>query len=108
VNPVYLKLPCKLTSYELMEAGKKLSQSVSEVHGIQNAKKLAASEFKAKEERAQGEVSEIARTIATETEMREVVCCLHYHYDEDTVITIREDTGETVDARRMKEHERQA
>lgn len=100
-------LPCDLTPEERDAR----VDSLVELHKRKEATIKKRSEITSK---LNGEVKEIdseiatlTDTISTRRENREVRCRVEKDFEAGTIDTIREDTGDCIDSRRLREEERQ-
>jgi hypothetical protein len=100
-------LPCHLTDDELLQRADQLSRKLAEVEQLQEQKAASASDFKARIEKADEEVSSLARMVRTKEQERPVECLSRKDFARNMVVETRADTGEVVDERAMSPEERQ-
>jgi hypothetical protein len=101
----YLK--CEFIEHEILEFGNELARKHSEITELEEMKKRVVSDFKAKTDAAEAEASILARKIQNKHEYRDVECQEVYNYVDKSVTIVRNDTGEIVKTRDMREDEKQ-
>lgn len=90
-------LKCLLTEKELLAKGREQADKQQEAQKIKADAKRVASDFKAKADAVDAQLSVLANTIASGYEFRDVRCPVVFHSPEKNRKTvIRQDTGETV------------
>lgn len=104
------RLPCRLTESENVERCKELAGAVEE-------REEAAMTFEAAKERTkelkdvvvarEGRVTTISKVISSNTETRDVDCCVILDYGQSRVLAQRTDTDAIVSVRPMNEEELQ-
>lgn len=100
-------LPCKLTEVEKVTRGRELASRMEDREQVQMHAEEAKSEFKAQIQAHEAVIDQLKRIVLDGSERREIECMYHKDYENNTVLTIRTDTGEEVDSRRMTTEERQ-
>lgn len=100
-------LPCKLTEVEKVTRGRELASTMEEKDQLQLKIEESKSEFKTKVQGLDLKIEELKRIVLDGTERREVECFYHKDFENNSVLTVRTDTGEEVDSRRMTAEERQ-
>lgn len=100
-------LPCKLTEVEKVTRGRELASKMEESEQVALQAKEAHTAFKGRLEGFAAVIDDLKRIVLDGTERREVECFYHKDFENSTVLTIRTDTGEEVDSRRMTPEERQ-
>jgi hypothetical protein len=100
-------LPCKLSDIEKVTRGRELASKMEEREQVQLQAEEAKSAFKTKTQGLDAQIDELKRIVLDGSERREIECFYHKDFENSTVITIRTDTGEEVDSRRMTVEERQ-
>jgi len=101
------KLPVKLTREEVHHRGKRLATIEAEISDIEFEKKEVNADFKSKLEGRKTEIARLTREINEEAEYRQVQIIEQKDWDTREVLTIRQDTGEVIEARPMTPEERQ-
>lgn len=104
---VVRNLPVKLTDTELLEFGKRLAQSSTDIHNEEERQTQVKAELKAKLGAFETERSRLAGIVASGRENRDVSCDMVFDYSRLIVEVIRTDTKEVVETRRMTEAEQQ-
>lgn len=99
-------LRCYLTNAEKLERGQRVAELTYTIDGLEAEKKAEADRYKGKISEAEGLRKQLSGVLRDGYEMRPVECRIEMHYDLGRVWTIREDTGELIDDREMKEEER--
>lgn len=107
MNPNTMSLPVRLTDLELLAKAKELAAKLAESDDVESRKKLAVAECKAKADRLGDEISDLAQTLRTGKEAREVEVQETRDNLARTIETVRIDTGEVVSSRAMTIHELQ-
>jgi hypothetical protein len=100
-------LPCKLSEVEKVTRGRELASKMEEREQVQLQAEEAKSAFKTKTQGLDAQIDELKRIVLDGSERREIECFYHKDFENSTVLTIRTDTGEEVDSRRMTPEERQ-
>lgn len=100
-------LRCKLTDDEVRAKADILVQTYGELEQVEQQKAAAAADFGAQIKTARERISELARAVRERAEYRNVECVLDFDFKAEAVLTIRADTGETVNKRPMLPEERQ-
>jgi hypothetical protein len=100
-------LKVKLTDDELLKYGDDLAKLTDEMKDIEDAKKEAASNFKAKLDVIEGEIHRVSAKIRDKQELRLVKCVEQSDSETKRVNTVRSDTGEIVSWRNMTQEEMQ-
>lgn len=101
-------LRCQLTSEERYERVDQLSFEISEIERLEAEKSSVAQEYAAKIKERQSRVRTLNGIVRSRAEERTVSITIEYRYDDGVVATIRDDTGETVEARPLTNAERQS
>ncbi len=99
-------LRCYLTRDERLERGQRVAELTYTIDGLEAEKKAEADRYKGKISEAEGLRKQLSGVLRDGYEMRPTECRIEMHYDIGRVWTIREDTGELIDDREMKEEER--
>ncbi len=100
-------LKTKLTRPELEEYAKSLSEKYIEHGQLEADKKSVVSEYKAKTDTLEGQLSLLSQKVSTQHEWRDVKCHWDYNWKIDKKIFIREDTGEIVCEDKITSQDRQ-
>lgn len=101
-------LPCQLTRDEKAQAADSLANAISERDALEDQRKAAVDQFKAKISGKEADISKFAGLVRTGVEYRNVTCERRRDYNLGEVIVRRVDTGAVVTRRPMTEPERQA
>lgn len=100
-------LPCKLTEVEKVTRGRELTSRMEDRDQVQMLADEAKAEFKSQIQGHEAVIDQLKRIVLDGSERREIECMYHKDFENNTVLTIRTDTGEEVDSRRMTQEERQ-
>lgn len=106
-EPFTKLLPCKLTEIEKVTRGRELASKMEEREQVQLQAEEAKSAFKTRTQGIDAQIDELKRIVLDGTEKREIECFYHKDFENNSVLTVRTDTGEEVDSRRMTPEERQ-
>lgn len=98
-------LKCILSEIELKQAGEQMAQAYLDLEAEQDALKSSQAQFKARIAGHEAMIGLCANKIQSGCEYRNVDC--HEEEDGFSILTIRDDTGEAVDARTMTREEQQ-
>ena len=97
-----------LTREELLETGKSLADATAALAAIEDDKKRVTSDFKAKADAKQAEISVASQAISTGYWIKEVECTAHMDMPKKGQKTIvRDDTGEHVGVEPMSRDDMQ-
>jgi hypothetical protein len=99
--------PFTLDTDEKLNRGERLSQEIQSVYDAREGMKESAKSHKKVVETAEKRVRDLREVVATGVEWRDVECEERFYRSTGEVVTIRLDTGETVDIRPMTVAERQ-
>ncbi len=100
-------LPCALTEFEVTERGRLLSGMVKELEEVQEEKKAVNARFKTRIDSTTSEVQRLATIVQTGIENRMVTVHYRLNAKDQTVESIRMDTGEVIYVRPATAHELQ-
>jgi len=106
-KPVTLALPVKLTDEELACLGKEVGELAQKKGFAEGELADTKKEFKKQIDSLTGQMDEIYKKLRDQAIIQDVECEATFDYDEKTVVTVRNDTGEEVDRREMHSHEKQ-
>ena len=106
-RPSTATLPCRLTPDELSKQGEIMANTEAELSALEDQKKAATSEYKAKIDQAKARLSGAAALLRSKSEHRTVSTEIVEDYNTGTVEVIRTDTLERVSIRGMTDAERQ-
>lgn len=104
---VVRNLPVKLTDVELLEFGKRLAQSSSDISGEEDRQTQVKAELKARLGAIENERTRLAAIVSSGRENRDISCDLVFDYSRLIVECVRLDSKEVVETRRMTEAEQQ-
>jgi hypothetical protein len=97
-----------LTDAELRETSRKLADKATELNQLEEDKKRASSHFSSEVKAARGEITKLSQLVTSGYELREVPCHIWFHKPKaGQKITVRIDTGETIDTAMMTSAELQ-
>jgi len=105
---MFRKLPCPLTSEEMLERGQQLAAVQEEADQLEEARKAADAEAKARIKRLDERAARLRRDIIRKEEDRDIECDVAHDYVRGLVTVTRCDSGEMVEQRPMNMDERQA
>jgi hypothetical protein len=92
-----MRLPCKFSDDELKDFGKKLSACYFELGRTETEKKQVVSEYKAKTDAIDNEISELSTKIKDSQEDREIECQVQFHFPQLHMKTVtRLDVNEVI------------
>lgn len=100
-------LPCKLTGEELRNYSDTLAAKTAERSELEDAKKQAASNYKARIDAIEADNNLLARKIQTRSENRQVECMWGFDWEEGIAYLRRTDTWELADRRKITDFDRQ-
>lgn len=103
----YQKLVCDLNEQEVRQYSNELARLVTEQAEVEAEKKEVMSDFTAKINKIVADSRVLSRKVSTRKEERQVECDREFDYTKGMVYTVRMDTGETIDQRKMTEDEKQ-
>lgn len=106
-RPVTRHVRVELTQEEKIKAGQELAEALQRVEVAEYHKKAAVSQYKAEEEAAKTEAAAKLSLVRNGYEFRDVRCSEVSDWTTGRVQVIRDDTGETIEDREMRENERQ-
>lgn len=104
---VVRNLPVRLKDSELLEFGKRLAQTSTDIHNEEERQSQVKAELKAKLGSFETERTRLAGIVASGRENRDVSCDMVFDYSRLIVEVVRLDTKEVVETRRMTEAEQQ-
>lgn len=100
-------LPIKLTKDQILERASKAANLVAQRADLESEKSAKNRDYSEKFKEIRGEMSKLSKSVASGEEYQNVKCEVRRSYLEKRVITIRKDTFEIVDDRKMYENEMQ-
>lgn len=100
-------LPVKLTTKELLAAGREQADAQEELRDTEGQMKAAADEYKGKIKAITWKIVRLANLVRAGYEHREVKCEQVYDYEEGRVKIMRLDTAEIVEDRPLRQDEQQ-
>lgn len=100
-------LPVKLTTKELLAAGREQADAQEEKRDTEGQMKAAADEYKGKIKAITGKIVRLANLVRAGYEHREVKCEQVYDYETGRVQIMRMDTAEIVEDRPLRQDEQQ-
>lgn len=101
------QLPVKLTTKEMLQAGRDQADAQEQHQEIERQAKQAASEYKGKLKQTAGTIIRLANLVRAGYEHREVKCEQVFDFDEGRVKIMRLDTAEIVEDRPLRADEGQ-
>ena len=96
-----------LTDDELLEQAKKMAESTEDAERAEQDRKSSATHYKALEEEAQGKARAARTLLRNGYDYRDVPVTITKDWDAKTVTITRDDTGQIVSAREMRDSELQ-
>ena len=100
-------LKCQLTQEELLERGDQLAHTLDELNKLADEKKALGEELKAKEAKAQAEITVLQQLVRNKYDRQLVDCNLVINYTTQKASLVRLDTEETIEERDITEEEKQ-
>lgn len=100
-------LPVRLTSDELLDRGTRLSAVIQDFNAEENRQIDMKTQMKARLTELDAKKTQLAIVIGRREEDRDVSCDVFADYERLVIDTVRQDTGEVVNTRKMTEEERQ-
>lgn len=100
-------LLCVLTQEEFDEAAAQMTDEMVKVQKIEQAQKIHAAKVKAHVAKRKAKVLRLRDLVHDRKEQRKVDCTALFDYTAGTVVVTRDDTGEVIEERDIKETERQ-
>lgn len=98
-------LKVMLTDAELQQVGQQMAEARSKQVGLENDLKTITQQHKAKIQEQSSVVDSKSMLLMAKYDYREVACTEKYNYTTERVVVTRNDTGETVEDRRMTKSE---
>lgn len=96
-----------LTDDELLEQAKKMAESTEDAERAEQDRRFSATHYKALEEEAQGKARAARTLLRNGYDYRDVPVTITKDWDAKTVTITRDDTGQIVSAREMRDSELQ-
>lgn len=96
-----------LTDDELLEQAKKMAEATEDAERAESDRKSSATHYKALEEEAQGKARAARTLLRNGYDYRDVPVTITKDWDAKTVTITRDDTGQVVSAREMRDSELQ-
>jgi hypothetical protein len=100
-------LRCKLTDAEMLSRGTEMAEASAEMATLEDQLASTKKEFQYKIDARQARINELSGTIRAKSETRLVKCEREFLYNAGRVTEIRTDTAEIINAREMRDDERQ-
>lgn len=101
------KLPVDLSTMEVRERSLELSSKIAEARALEARRKAAASEFKASDQEIRARIDELAESVKSGRESRQVECRWSRNESLGRMELARMDTGEVIESRALTPEERQ-
>ena len=101
------KMPCTLSNQELADRGSQLADHYAEADRLEDERKNTNDGFKARIALVEQSIRDLAGTLKSKTELREVELVEEFIFATNTVRISRADTKEVVRERAMTRNERQ-
>lgn len=101
------KMACKLSAEELNERGAAIADKYEEAEKLEDVRKIVNDGYKARIALVEQSIRELAGTLKSKTEMRDVELLEEFVFQTNTVRIVRADTKELVRTRAMTKNERQ-
>lgn len=105
--PIWKTLPVPLTNEEQRLKGAELAGMQKRLEGIEAEKAAMSADFGGKIKTLKRDLGDLAVVVREKREFREVQCSEHKDHGTGTVYMTREDTGEIISSRPMRDDERQ-
>jgi hypothetical protein len=103
----YRTLPVMLTEDEVKQKGDVLATRIEERAKLDGERKAASERFKEELKEIDGDIGSLARQLRERKEHRVINCMWERDDARFSMVLIRQDTGEIVDTRPMRDDERQ-
>lgn len=100
-------LKCELTEKELLQAGEDLAKAIDETQMLEEQKKSAVDDFKARVAAKEAEITIKQRLVRNKNEFRPTECEVTLNYTTLKAKVIRADTKEVVQERDLSYEEKQ-
>ena len=101
-------LPCHLTDEEVLKYGREVARATTERDRIASEAKSVAKDYASKVAEQNAIVGKLSPRIHSGIETRDVECVEVKNWTKLTVSVTRQDTGEVIESRPMREDEKQA
>jgi len=101
------RLPVKLTNEELLDRSKSLTTELDKKDALTAKKKSEAEKIAGDIALVEEGIQALRKALRDGEEERDVECHVHRDFDNHTVVTIRNDTGEIIEERPMTQAELQ-
>jgi len=98
-------LKVMLTDVELQAVGQQMAEARNKQVGLENDLKTITQQHKAKIQEQSSVIDSKSMLLMAKYDYREVACTETYNYTTERVVVTRNDTGETVEDRRMTKSE---
>ena len=99
-------LPCKLTDDEVLKYGRDIARAVSDRERIDGELNSVKADYKGKLAEQEAIIGKLSPRVHSGIETREVECEEVKNWTRGTVTVIRQDTGERIEDRPMREDEK--
>lgn len=103
----YRTLPVTLNEDELKQKGDVLATRIDERSKLDAARKASSEHFKEQLKEIDGDIESLARQLRERQERRVISCLWDRDDSRMSMLLVRQDTGEIVDTRPMRDDERQ-
>ncbi|HUV71687.1 MAG TPA: hypothetical protein VMW25_01625 [Clostridia bacterium] len=100
-------LKCDLTKEELLQAGEDLAKAIDGVTTLEEQLASVQKDFKAKIAALEAEITIKQRLVRNKNEFRFVECQLTLNYTTLQAVSVRTDTEEIIEERKMTQEEKQ-
>jgi len=99
-------LPVDLTDAEVLGYGREVARAYAERDRIQGELKTIKSDYGSKIDEQEATIGKLSGRVHSGIETRDVTCVETKNWSDVTVTVARSDTGETIEARPMREDEK--
>ncbi len=99
-------LKCMLTDDEVKQVGETMARLIQTKAGLEKDKKSAMASFKAKIDAADAQIIDNSNKVCDKYEYRDVDCVQCMNFTVHTIWTVRSDTGEKIEDRKMTVQEK--
>lgn len=103
----YKTLKCKLTPDEFQKTSEKLAKTITEIQDLELKKKSIISQFTSDINARREIANKCSMMVSESAEYRDVECQVVFDYKSGTVTTMRLDSKKIIEARPMRENEKQ-
>ena len=107
IRKVTKPLPCKLTEPEVLQYGRDLARAHADLDRIQDELDGIKADYQGKLAEQNASIGKLSGRVHSGIETRDVECTETKNWTKTTVAVVRNDTGDAIESRPMREDEKQ-